>query len=139
MSWLDDLAWTSGDGPRALFCAAVVWQRQRRVLLPGFTTLTELVAEVRTAAEDRLQATLSGCVTAGHARVQEAAPPAGADPHGAWRAGIVERYAAVRGLVKMLCQVIEFGATTDARPVLAAMAALPDLLDARPTRRVPAG
>jgi hypothetical protein len=23
--WLDDLAWTSGDGPRALFYAAVAW------------------------------------------------------------------------------------------------------------------
>ena len=73
------------------------------------------------------------------ARVQETAPPADADPRGVWRAGIVDRYAAVRGLVKLLCQVIEFGATTDARPVLTAMQNLPALLDARPSKRVPTG
>ncbi|WP_432421531.1 hypothetical protein [Nocardia brasiliensis] len=33
----------------------------------------------------------------------------------------------------------EFGATTDAEPVLAALRALPDLLDKGPTKRVPAG
>jgi hypothetical protein len=44
--WLNDLAWTSGDGPRALYCAAVAWLRQRQVLLPGVTTLVELVAQV---------------------------------------------------------------------------------------------
>ena len=58
--WLDDLAWTSGDGPRALFYAAVAWLRQRQVLLPGVTTLVELVAPVRRAAEDRLHETLAG-------------------------------------------------------------------------------
>ena len=73
------------------------------------------------------------------ARVQETAPPADADPRGVWRAGIVDRYAAVRGLVKLLCQVIEFGATTDARPVLTAMQNLPALLEARPSKRVPTG
>ena len=52
--WLDALVWTSGDGPRALFHAALAWLRERRVLLPGVTTLTELVAEVRKAADDRL-------------------------------------------------------------------------------------
>ena len=319
--WLDALVWTSGDGPRALFYAAVAWLRERRVLLPGVTTLTELVAEVRKAADDRLHETLAGSVTAGQARaletvlevapgrrrsqldlwrrgvrtpsgqgmvaaldrvaqiaglgmrgvdlsavptrrvielaryglaakapklarhpyprriatllatvrrlevtatddalelfdtlmaneligraakttdretvhrhagqakdtelltkavavlleaeewgedvpldlvwaaiekavgprerlraalarVQDAAPPPGADPQGAWRAGIVERYAAVRGFVKMLCRVIEFGATSDARPVLAAMQALPELLEARRSKKVPAG
>ena len=58
--WLDDLARTSGDGPRALFYAAVAWLRQRQVLLPGVTTLVELVAQVRRAAEDRLHETLAG-------------------------------------------------------------------------------
>ena len=52
--WLDDEAWTTGDGPRALFYAAVAWLRQGKVLLPGVTTLVELVATVRQAAEDRL-------------------------------------------------------------------------------------
>ena len=69
--WLDDLARTSGDGPRALFYAAVAWLRQRQVLLPGVTTLVELVAQVRRAAEDRLHETLAGPVTAGQAHALE--------------------------------------------------------------------
>jgi TnpA family transposase len=32
-SWLADLAWTTGDGPRALFAGAMAWLRQRQVLL----------------------------------------------------------------------------------------------------------
>ena len=54
VQWLDDEAWTTGDGPRALFYAAVAWLREGKVLLPGVTTLVELVATVRQAAEDRL-------------------------------------------------------------------------------------
>ena len=69
--------------------------------------------------------------------VQEFIPPPGADPDGQWRAMVVERYATVRGFVKMLCRVIEFEATADAQKVLTAMRDLPGLLDARPTGRVP--
>jgi TnpA family transposase len=319
--WVDDLAWTSGDGPRSLFYAAVAWLRQRRVLLPGVTTLIELVAEVRKAAEDRLHETLATPVTPAQARsletvlevvagrrrsqldlwrhgvrnptgrgmvaaldrvaqiaglgmrgvdigavpnrrvielaryglaakapklarhpyrrriatllatvrwlqvtatddalelfdvlmsneligratktvdqetlrrhvgeardaqvlkrvvqvlleaedwgenvpldlvweeivkavgskekvravverVEASAPPAGTDSQGAWRAGVVERYATVRPFVKVLCEVIEFGATADAAPVLTAMRDLPALLDAKATKRVPHG
>lgn len=50
---------------------------------------------------------------------------------------VVERYATVRGFVKMLCRVIEFEATADAQKVLTAMRDLPGLLGARPTGRVP--
>ena len=50
---------------------------------------------------------------------------------------VVERYATVRGFVKMLCRVIEFEATADAQKVLTAVRDLPGLLDARPTGRVP--
>jgi TnpA family transposase len=319
VQWLDDEAWTTGDGPRALFYAAVAWLREGKVLLRGVTTLVELVATVRQAAEDRLYDTLATSVTAGQARsletilevpegrrrsqldlwrrgersttgrgmvlaldrvaeiaglrmreadiasvptrrvielarygiaakapklgrhpyrrkiatllatvrwlevtatddalelfdvfmsneligraskaadkeklrrqvgyarhagvlraavevlfdaaewgeivpleavweaidnavgsrarlrtavegVQEFIPPPGADPDGQWRATVVERYATVRGFVKMLCRVIEFEATADAQKVLTAMRDLPGLLDARPTERVP--
>jgi TnpA family transposase len=71
--------------------------------------------------------------------VAEFVPPPGGDPNGQWRAMVVGRYATVRGFVKLLCQVITFEATADARDVLAAMGDLADLLDARPTKRVPAG
>jgi len=48
-----------------LFYAAVAWLGERRVLLPGVSTLTELVVEVRQDAEDRLYETLAAPVTAG--------------------------------------------------------------------------
>ena len=73
------------------------------------------------------------------ARVQDAAPPPGADPQGAWRAGIAGPVRRGPRFVKMLCRVIESGAASDARPVLAAMQALPELLGARRSRKVPAG
>jgi hypothetical protein len=69
--------------------------------------------------------------------VQEFIPPPDADPDGQWRAMVVERYATVRGFVKILCRVIDFEATADAQKVLTAMRDLPGLLDARPTGRVP--
>jgi hypothetical protein len=37
--WIDARAWTTGDGPKAIFDGAVGWLRDRRVLLPGATTL----------------------------------------------------------------------------------------------------
>ena len=43
VAWLDDQAWTTGDGPKALFGAAVGWLREGKVLLPGVSTLGELV------------------------------------------------------------------------------------------------
>jgi Domain of unknown function (DUF4158) len=45
--WIDDRAWTTGDGPKALFDAAVGWLRERKVLLPAVSTLARLVAQVR--------------------------------------------------------------------------------------------
>lgn len=48
-------------------------------------------------------------------------------------------YRRCSGTVKMLCTVIEFGATADARNVLTAMAGLGSLLDAAPTVKVPKG
>ncbi|MFD4190516.1 Tn3 family transposase [Amycolatopsis thermoflava] len=56
--WIEARAWTTGDGPKALFDAAVGCLRERRVLLPGVTTLVRLVASRREAANQRLWATL---------------------------------------------------------------------------------
>ena len=62
--WVDDRAWTTGDGPKAIFDGAVGWLRERRVLLPGVTTLTRLVARVTDAALQRLWDTVAGLVNA---------------------------------------------------------------------------
>ena len=71
VQWLDRQAWTTGDGPKALFVAAVAWLRTRKVLLPGVTPLVELVAEVRHAAETRLFDQLAGVVSADQAGLLE--------------------------------------------------------------------
>ena len=42
--WVGARAWTSGDGPKAIFLDAVTWLRERNVLLPGVTTLARPVA-----------------------------------------------------------------------------------------------
>ena len=59
-SWLERRAWNRGDGPRVLFEAAWQWLRERRVLLPGITTLTRLVASIQERATQRLWETLAG-------------------------------------------------------------------------------
>jgi len=51
--WVRDLAWTTGDGPRLIFDAAVGWLRERLVVLPGVSTLTRLVAAA--VPSDRLR------------------------------------------------------------------------------------
>ncbi|PZS27965.1 MAG: Tn3 family transposase [Pseudonocardiales bacterium] len=71
--------------------------------------------------------------------IVEVAPPPDADPDGEWRQRLVTRYPSVRGFVPLLCQVIDFDATAEATEVLAALQALPDLLQTRPSVRVPAG
>lgn len=45
-------------GPARLFERAAVWLRERKVLLPGVSTLTRLVSEVRAGANERLYAVL---------------------------------------------------------------------------------
>ncbi|OWA24312.1 Tn3 family transposase [Streptomyces sp. CS057] len=67
--WVDARAWTTGEGPKALFDAAVGQLRERRVLLPGVTTLTRLVASVREAANQRLWDTLYGMLSIGQRAV----------------------------------------------------------------------
>ena len=68
-SWIDDRAWTTGDGPKLLFDGAVAWLRERRVLLPGVTTLARLVAQVREETAQRLYDTLAGQLTGKQARL----------------------------------------------------------------------
>ncbi|MGW7002728.1 hypothetical protein ACWGCW_07850 [Streptomyces sp. NPDC054933] len=46
------------EGPRALFDQAVVWPVDNQGLLPGITTLTQLVAEVRSLENAALYLTL---------------------------------------------------------------------------------
>lgn len=68
-TWVDARAWTTGEGPKALFDAAVGQLRERRVLLPGVTTLTRLVASVRETANQRLWDTLHGMLSVGQRAV----------------------------------------------------------------------
>lgn len=68
-AWADARAWTTGEGPKALFDAAAGWLRERRVLLPGVTTLARLVAAVREAANQRLWDTLYGLLSTGQRAV----------------------------------------------------------------------
>ena len=71
MTWVDARAWTTGDGPKALFDGAVGWLRERRVLLPGVSVLTRLVASVRDVAMQRLWDVLAAMVTPAQARMLE--------------------------------------------------------------------
>src|SRR5689334_7130811 len=52
--WMAARAWTSGDGPKAIFLDAMTWLRDRKLLLPGVTTLVRLVARVRDETTHRL-------------------------------------------------------------------------------------
>ena len=73
------------------------------------------------------------------ANITDVGPAPGTDPDAEWRVTLVERYAVVRPFLPMLCTAIEFGATPRPPPVLDTLRSLPELLDARPTGRVPAG
>ncbi|WP_331761108.1 Tn3 family transposase (plasmid) [Streptomyces anulatus] len=78
--WLDARAWTTGDGPKALFDAAAGWLRERRVLLPGASRLSRLVGNIREAANQRLWDTLYGLLNTGQRAVLDSllTVPAGA-------------------------------------------------------------
>jgi hypothetical protein len=69
--WVDARAWTTGDGPKAIFNDAIGWLVERGVLLPGVTTLARLVARVRDDAIQRLWDTLAGLLTARQCRQLE--------------------------------------------------------------------
>jgi hypothetical protein len=68
---VDARAWTTSDGPRAIFNDAIGWLFERGVLLPGVTMLARLVARVRDEATERLWGTLSGLLTVRQCRQLE--------------------------------------------------------------------
>ena len=47
-------AWTTTDGPQALFDRATSWLIEHKVLLPGVTVLARMVTAVRVEASERL-------------------------------------------------------------------------------------
>jgi TnpA family transposase len=53
-AWIDDQAWMTGDGQKAILEGAIAWLRDRQALLPGITALERLVTEGRQAADRRL-------------------------------------------------------------------------------------
>jgi len=66
-SWLEVCAWNRGEGPKALFDSAWQWLRGKRVLLPGITTLTRLVASAREKTTESLWATLAALLDSAQA------------------------------------------------------------------------
>ncbi|GAB2830409.1 hypothetical protein GCM10022221_31410 [Actinocorallia aurea] len=70
-AWVDARAWTTGNGKKLLFHEGVVWLRERKVLLPGVSTLARLVAWVRDEATDRLHQALYGVLTSRQRAVLE--------------------------------------------------------------------
>jgi hypothetical protein len=58
----------------------------------------------------------------------ELTPPLDSDADEAWRAMLVNRFGAVRPFLKLLVQVVDFGATPEGLPVLKALRTLSDLM-----------
>jgi len=109
-AWVAARSWTSGDGPKAIFTDAVGWLRKRDVLLPGLTTLTRLVADVRDETTHRLWSTLEGLLTVGQRYVLdqllEVPPGSRVSDLERWRKGPVPRGSGP-AMIKALEQVAE--------------------------------
>ncbi|TMR30345.1 Tn3 family transposase [Actinomadura geliboluensis] len=108
--WVAARSWTSGDGPKAIFTDAVGWLRERRVLLPGLTTLTRLVAQVREETTRRLWSVLEERLTVGQRYVLDqllvVPPGARVSDLERWRKGPVPRGSGPT-MIKALDQVAE--------------------------------
>ena len=111
--WVDARAWTTGDGPKAIFLDAVRWLRERDVLLPGVMVLARLVAQVRDEAYQRLWATLHGRLTGEQQRLLDslAVVPEGErfSPSERWRRGAAK--ASGLNMVKALDRVSQITGT----------------------------
>jgi TnpA family transposase len=110
--------------------AAVDVLLQASELEPDVTVprLWELIEDVVSRVELR----------AAVANIHEVLPP-GVDPDAEWQAALCRRLPLARKFVRPLAETIEFGATADAAKVLIALHGLPELLEVRPSKRVPAG
>jgi len=109
---VDARAWTTGDGPKAIFIDALSWLAERDVLLPGLTTLTRLVARVRDQATARLWESLYEQPTEGQRALLEGllgvSEDAGVSDLERWRKGPVK--SSGRGLEQALARVSEITA-----------------------------
>lgn len=89
--WVAVRSWESGDGPKAIFTDGLAWLRERKVLLPGVTTLARLVSRVRDDATRRLWDDLAVLAVAGSAgaldRLLEVPPGSRVSDLERWRRG----------------------------------------------------
>lgn len=108
--WVSARAWTSGEGPKAIFADAMGWLRWRKVLLPGVTTLARLIARLRQEAAERLWGDLEALVTSSQRYVLEQLLeiPSGSRVSDLerWRKGVMPR-ASGPSIIKALDQVAE--------------------------------
>ena len=113
VGWVAARAWTSGDGPKAIFLDAVAWLRERKVLLPGVTTLARLVARVRDETTHRLWRELEGLLTPAQRRMLdrllEVGPGGRVSDLERWRKGPPPRGSGP-AIIKALDQVAEITA-----------------------------
>ena len=111
--WVDARAWTTGDGPKAIFLDAVRWLRERDVLLPGVTVLARLVAQVRDEAYQRLWDILHGMLTGEQRRLLDSlavvAEGERFSPLERWRRGPVK--ASGLNMVRALARVSQITGT----------------------------
>jgi TnpA family transposase len=111
--WVAARARASGDGPKAIVLDAMTWLRDRKVLLPGATTLARLVARVRDETTHRLWRELNGLLTPAQRRLLdrllEVGPGERVSDLERWRKGPPPRGSGP-AIIKALDQVAEIAA-----------------------------
>jgi hypothetical protein len=108
--WVAARSRATGDGPKAIFADGVAWLRERKVLLPGVTTLARLVASVRDETTRQMWEKLAALPGPVQRRALDGLAEV---PHGArvsdlerWRKGPAPRGSG-QSVVKYLDQVAE--------------------------------